>query len=70
MMLTENFTNMIFAVDNEFFLRRFTDFQKLGAEFDIVSSLFTTSFEKIPDDIQLELTDLQCDSTLKDKFKS
>ena len=35
---------MIFALDNEF-VRRFADFQKLGAEFDIVSALFTTEFE-------------------------
>ena len=69
MMSTEKYTNMIFALDNEFG-RRFADFQKLGAEFDIVSSTFTTDFEKAPDAIQLELIDLQCDSTLKEKFQS
>ena len=69
MMSTEKYTNMIFALDNEFG-RRFADFQKLGAEFDIVSSPFTTDFEKAPDAIQLELIDLQCDSTLKEKFQS
>ena len=68
-MSTEKYTNMIFALDNEFG-RRFADFQELAAEFDILSSPFTTDFEKTPDAIQLELIDLQCDSTLKQKFQS
>ena len=45
MMLTEKLTNMIIALDNEF-VRRFADFQKLGAELHIVPSPFTTDFEK------------------------
>ncbi|KAK3600630.1 hypothetical protein CHS0354_031544 [Potamilus streckersoni] len=69
MMSTEKYTNMISSLDNEF-ARRFADFQKLAAEFDILSSLFTTDFEKVPDDLQLELIDLQCDSNLKEKFQS
>ena len=69
MMLIEKYTNMISALDNEFG-RRFSDFQKLAAEFDILSSPFTTDFEKAPDAVQLELIDLQCDSTLKEKFQS
>ena len=69
MMSTEKYTNMISALDNEF-ARRFADFQKLAAEFDILSSPFTTDFEKVPDALQLELIDLQCDSTLKEKFQS
>uniref|UniRef100_H2YX15 DUF4371 domain-containing protein n=1 Tax=Ciona savignyi TaxID=51511 RepID=H2YX15_CIOSA len=68
-MSTEKYTNMIFALDNEFG-RRFADFQKLAAEFDILSSPFITDVEKAPDAVQLELIDLQCDSTLKGKFKS
>ncbi|PVD37222.1 hypothetical protein C0Q70_04217 [Pomacea canaliculata] len=69
MMSTDNHTNMISTLDNEF-ARRFVDFQKLAAEFDILSSPFTTDFEKVPDGLQLELIDLQCDSTLKEKFQS
>ena len=69
MMSTQKYTNMISALDNEF-ARRFADFQKLIAEFDILSSPFTTDFEKVPDALQLELIDLQCDSTLKEKFQS
>ena len=68
-MLTEKYINMISALDNEF-NRRFADFQKFAAEFDILSSPFTTDFEKAPDAVQLELIDLQRDSTLKEKFQS
>ena len=45
MVSTEKYTDMIFELDNEFG-RRFADFQKLGAELDIMSSPFTTVFEK------------------------
>ena len=69
MMSIEKYTNMISALYNEFG-RRFADFQKLAAEFDILSSPFTTDFEKASDAVQQELIDLQCDSTLKEKFQS
>ena len=68
-MSTEKYTNMISALENEF-ARRFADFQKLAAEFAILSSPFTTDFEKAPDALQLELIDLQCDSTLKEIFQT
>ena len=68
MVSTEKYTN-ISALDNEFG-HPFANFQKLAAEFDILSSPFTTDFEKAPDAVQLELFDLQCDSTLKEKFQS
>ena len=42
MMSTEKYTNII---DNKFG-RRFADFQKLAAEFDVLSSPFTTDFKK------------------------
>ena len=60
---------MISALDNEF-VCCFADFQKLAAEFDIMSSPFTTDIKKARDGVQLELIDLQCDSTLKEKFQS
>ena len=69
MMPTDKYTNIISALDNEFG-SRFADFQKLTDEFDILSSPFTADFEKAPDVVQLELIDLQCDSTLKEKFQS
>lgn len=69
MVSTVKYTSMIVALDNEF-SRRFADFQKLAPEFDIMASPFTTDYEKAPDMLQLELIDLQCDSTLKEKFQS
>ena len=60
---------MIFALDNEFG-HCFADFQKLAVELDIVSSPFTTEFKKALDVAHLELIDLQCDSTLKEKLQS
>ena len=69
MMSTEKYTNMISPLDNEFG-RRFADFQKLAADFDILSSPFKTDFEKAPDTVHLEPVNLRCDSTLKEKFQS
>ena len=69
MMSTQKYTSMTLALDNEFG-RHFVNYQKLFAEFDILSSSFTTDFEKVPDAIQLELIDLQCDSILKEKLLS
>ena len=69
MMPTDKYTNIISTLDNEFG-SRFADFQKLADEFDILSSPLTADFEKAPDVVQLELIDLQCDSTLKEKFQS
>ena len=66
-MSAEKYVNRISALGNEFG-RHFADFQKLAAEFNILSSPFTTDFEKAPDVVQLELIDLQCDSALKEKF--
>ena len=58
---------MIFALEFFEFGRLFAESKKLGAKFYIVSPPFRTDFEKAPDDIQLELIDLQCESTLKEK---
>ena len=50
MISTEKYTSMILALDNELG-RLFANFQKLGSEFDIVSSPFTNVLEKAPDAI-------------------
>ena len=39
-------------------------------EFDIVLSPLTFDTENAPGNMQLELIELQCDSTLKEKFKT
>ena len=68
-MTMKKYNNIIVSLDNEFG-RRFADFQQLSEEFDIVSSPLTFDTENAPGNIQLELIELQCDSTLKEKFKT
>jgi len=50
------------------FDRRFQDFQNLESQFNILSSPFTTEVYSAPDDIQLELLDLQGNNDLKENF--
>ena len=52
------------------FDRGFHDFKNLELQFDILSSPFTTEVDSAPEDIQLELLDLQANNDLKQKFKS
>ena len=68
-MTMKKYNNIIVSLDNEFG-RRFADFQQLSEEFDIVSSPLTFRTENAPGNIQLELIELRCDSTLKEKFKT
>ena len=69
MVSTEKYTNMISTLDKEFG-RRLADFQKLAVEFDILSSPFTLTLKKRRMLYKLVVTDLQCDSTLKEKLRS
>ena len=52
------------------FDRRFQDFENLKPQFNILSSPFTTEVDSAPEDLQLELLDLQASNDLKEKFKS
>ena len=52
------------------FDRRFQDFKNLEPQFNILSSPFTTEVDSAPEDLQLELLDLQASNDLKKKFKS
>jgi len=45
--------------------RRFQDFKNLEPQFNILSSPFTTDVYSAPEDIQLELLDLQANNDLK-----
>lgn len=60
---------MLGALRDEF-SRRFQDFKKVEDEMQLVSSPFTCSVDSAPTNVQLELTDLQSDSLLKEHFKS
>lgn len=52
------------------FETRFQDFKNLEPLFNILSSPFSTEADSAPEDIQLELLDLQVNYDLKEKFKS
>ena len=68
-MTMKKYNNIIVFIDNKFG-RHFADFQQPNEEFDIVLSPLTFSTENAPRNIQLELIELQCDSTIKEKFKT
>ena len=52
------------------FDRRFRDFKNLELQFNTLSSSFTMEVDSAPENLQLELLDLQASNDLKEKFKS
>ncbi len=52
------------------FCRRSTDFAKIESALELVSCPLSFDSEKAPPNTQLELIDMQCDSTLKEKFQT
>ncbi|KAI7789436.1 putative general transcription factor II-I repeat domain-containing protein 2-like [Triplophysa rosa] len=52
------------------FSRRFTDFAKIETELELVSCPLSFDSENASPDTQLELIDIQCDITLKEKFQT
>lgn len=55
---------------HEEFCCRFCDFGKIDRALQLVSCPFSQDPETVPQELQLELIDLQCDMVLKDKFNS
>lgn len=52
------------------FCRRFSDFVKIDKLLQLVSCPFTQNPETVPQELQLEQTDLQCDTILNERFHS
>ncbi|ESN94730.1 hypothetical protein HELRODRAFT_180059 [Helobdella robusta] len=52
------------------FERRFEDFKNLEPLFTILTTPFCIKADEIPEDLQLELLDMQANCELKEKFKS
>ena len=50
--------------------RRFQDFKKVKPQFSLLSSPFTADVDAAPDDLQLELIDIQADHTLQLKYNA
>lgn len=67
--LTVKYTTTLEDLHTEF-NRRFSDFGKIEKEMELVSAPFSFDSDQAPPDAQLELIDMQCDPTLKEKFTS
>jgi hypothetical protein len=52
------------------FAQRFTDVRKHGATFQAFATPFSADVNASPSAMQLELIDLQCDATLKERFNN
>ncbi|UYV78105.1 hypothetical protein LAZ67_16000132 [Cordylochernes scorpioides] len=55
------------SLRNEF-ETRFSDFKSLEGKFTLFSSIFSINIESVPNHMQMEVIDIQCDSDLKAKF--
>lgn len=51
------------------FRRRFADFDAQKSRFELLSNPFAVDVESAPPNIQMELIELQCNDTLKDKYE-
>jgi hypothetical protein len=59
----QSFSNIIDEFEN-----RFSDFKEKEILLTMFSSPFSVNLDLLPTNLQLEFAELQCDSTLKDKF--
>ena len=59
----------LLSLENEM-ANRFQDFERLNPEISLISQPFSTDIDTAPDDVQLELIDLQADNVLKEKFNN
>ncbi|XP_075423872.1 general transcription factor II-I repeat domain-containing protein 2-like [Ascaphus truei] len=50
------------------FERRFADFNSLEDKFYLFSSIFSINIESVPNHMQMEVIEIQCDSVLKAKY--
>ena len=53
----------------EVFSKRIADFNAMEHEFDLLKSLFSYDGETVPDELQMELINLQADNALKSSFE-
>ncbi|XP_064411766.1 general transcription factor II-I repeat domain-containing protein 2A-like [Latimeria chalumnae] len=66
---TEKYSKILSNLHGEF-SHRFSDFEKIEKTLELVSCPLSFDYEKAPQELQLELIDLQCDSTFKEKYNS
>ncbi|XP_058846468.1 general transcription factor II-I repeat domain-containing protein 2A-like [Acipenser ruthenus] len=65
----DRYSNILSDLHGEF-SRRFSDFEKIEKTLELVSCPLSFDYEKAPEELQLELIELQCDSTVKEKYHS
>ncbi|UYV64210.1 GTF2IRD2 [Cordylochernes scorpioides] len=63
----QKYAEKILSLRNEF-ETRFSDFKSLEGKFTLYSSIFSINIELVPNHMQIEVIDIQCDSDLKAKF--
>uniref|UniRef100_A0A3Q3QF24 SPIN-DOC-like zinc-finger domain-containing protein n=1 Tax=Monopterus albus TaxID=43700 RepID=A0A3Q3QF24_MONAL len=63
------YATLVSNLDLEFEMR-FQDFRKNSGDMELFSQPFSTSVDCVPDHIQMELIEFQCDSELRNKFMS
>ena len=66
---TKKYCNKISKLVSEFG-ERFVDFKNLEYDFSIFCNPFSVSADEVSEQFQLKLTELQCNSLLKDKFST
>ncbi|UYV76789.1 hypothetical protein LAZ67_14002019 [Cordylochernes scorpioides] len=63
----QKYAEKMLSLRNEF-ETRFSDFKSLEGKFTLFSSIFSINIESVPNHMQMEVKDIQCDSDLKAKF--
>ncbi|UYV69004.1 GTF2IRD2 [Cordylochernes scorpioides] len=63
----QKYAEKVLSLRNEF-ETRFSDFKSLEGKFTLFSSIFSINIESVPNHMQMEVIDIQCDSDLKGKF--
>ena len=66
---TQKYAKHISELSEEF-ENRFHDFKENASSFEIFSGPFSIKTDNVPENLQMELVDFQCESSLKDKFNS
>ncbi|XP_068233576.1 general transcription factor II-I repeat domain-containing protein 2-like [Palaemon carinicauda] len=67
--LSDKYSYQLTALRDEF-IRRFADFKAIEGQFDLLSSPFACDVETAAEELQVELTDLQADNSLKRLFEN
>lgn len=66
---TENSSKILSDLHGEFF-HQLSDFAKIEKTLDLVSCPLSFDYKKAPQELQLELINIHCDSTLKEQYNS